>query len=137
MNSIMCAKKKGQVSLEYLILIAAFFSALLIIIPTINLIVNDFLIMNDSLLLKQISEKISEQDKLFVFLGDGSRKEFEFFSTKEILLKTSGKNFILSNSKTNLSVLLYSNQITNEKNFDSKFKIIIEKINGETKILFE
>ncbi|MDD3084086.1 MAG: hypothetical protein PHP82_03625 [Candidatus ainarchaeum sp.] len=129
-------EKKAQISLEYLIIITAFFSSLLIIIPSINFIVNDFLFVNDSLLMKQISEKISEQDKLFLFLSDGSRKEFEFVPAKDITLKTINNEFILSNPKKTIIINLSSKQNFFEEKFNSKFVIIIEKQNNETKIFF-
>ncbi len=132
-----CFGKRAQVSLEYLILVAAFFSALLIIIPSITFVVNDFLLINDSLLLKQISEKVLEQDSLFSFLSDGSRKEFEFVPAQEITLKTINNNFILSNPKKSIIVELFATQNNVEKKFDSKFRLIIEKSNNQTKIFFE
>ncbi len=130
-------EKKAQVSLEYLLLVSAFFSSLLIIIPTINVIVNDFLVLNDSLLVNQISEKVSEQDELFLFLSDGSKKEFYFLPSKEIFLKTINNELIIYNTKKSISIKLSSSQKTIEKSFNSKFKIIVEKKFGKTIISFE
>jgi uncharacterized protein (UPF0333 family) len=129
--------KKAQVSLEYLILVAAFFSALLIILPTINNISNDFFVVNDSLLIKQVSDKISEQDNLFSFLADGSRKEFVFIPSKKILLKTFENELIISTEKKSITTKLNSKQNNLEKEFNSKFKIILEKENNKTKVFFE
>ena len=129
--------KKAQVSLEYLLIVSAFFSALLIIIPSVSIVTNDFLLANDAILIKQISEKVVEQEQLFLFLSNGSRKEFVFVPAREINLKTINNSLILSNPKKSLTISLSSKQNLLEQKFESKFKIIIEKQNNETLINFQ
>ena len=128
-------KVQAQVSLEYLLILAAFFSALAIALPAINFSVAQFVQANDTMLAKNISQKLEEQFSLFEFLADGSKKTFEFVPTKDISISmqnnqltvfTKQKSFIIqTNSKQNFS-----------HEFDSKFEIILTKTKGKTEIYF-
>ncbi|MBT4870768.1 MAG: hypothetical protein HON47_04290 [Candidatus Diapherotrites archaeon] len=128
-------KVQAQVSLEYLLILAAFFSALAIALPAINYSVDQFVQANDTMLAKNISQKLEEQFSLFEFLADGSKKTFEFVPTKDISISmqnnqltvfTKQKSFIIqTNSKQNFS-----------HEFDSKFEIILTKTKGKTEIYF-
>lgn len=129
--------KRAQVSLEYLILVTAFFSSLMIIIPSAMFVANEFLNLNDSLLLKQVSETIVEQDSLFSFLANGSRKEFFFTPTKEVVVKVVDKKLFLFNNQKNIEVGLVFSQPFFEKKFDSEFLLILEKQSNKTIISFK
>jgi uncharacterized protein (UPF0333 family) len=127
---------KGQVSLEFLLLIGVFFSCLLIILPIINFSVQQIMNTNDILLAKQISQIIEVEDNLFLFLGDASSKEFEFIPTKKITLKTTTNNFEAFTDQKSFTIELNDNQITKESEFTTKFFVSITKENDKTKISF-
>jgi uncharacterized protein (UPF0333 family) len=130
-------KAKGQISLEFLLIITVFFSSLLIILPTINYSSQQIMQANDIILSKQIFQITEKEVQQFAFLADGSRKEFEFIPTKEIMLETKSNTFKISTQNKSFSLTLPNNQINSIKSFSKKFKIIIEKIKGNTIITFE
>ncbi len=129
--------RKAQVSLEYLILITAFFSSLAILIPSINFVATNFFSANDFMMLKQISETLNEQEQLFEFLADGSRKKFEFAPAREITINLNKNQLELSTGSKKITNNLSYSQENFEKTFETKFFMIIEKQNNMTKIFFE
>jgi len=127
--------KKAQVSLEYLLILAAFFSALAIALPAINYSVDQFALVNDTLLAKDISQNLEEQFSLFEFLGDGSKKTFEFVPTRNIFMSLQNKQLIISTEQKSFIVQTNSQQ-TFSQEFSSKFTITLTKINNKTEIFF-
>jgi len=126
---------KAQVSLEYLLILAGFFSALAIFLPAINYSVEQFSLANDTLLARDISEKINEQINLFEFLGDGSKKTFEFIPTNSISISLQSGELEISSKQKSFSLKIDSVQnFSNE--FSSKFVMGIEKVKGVSEIYF-
>ena len=126
---------KAQVSLEYLLILAGFFSALAISLPAINYSVEQFSLANDTLLARDIFEKINEQINLFEFLGDGSKKTFEFIPTKSISISLRSGELMISSKQKSFSLKIDSAQkFSNE--FSSKFVMSIEKVKGVSEIYF-
>ena len=126
---------KAQVSLEYLLILAGFFSALAISLPAINYSVEQFSLANDTLLARDIFEKTNEQMNLFEFLGDGSKKTFEFIPTNLISISLQNKELIISSKQKSFSLKIDSTQnFSNE--FSSKFVMSIEKVKGVSGIYF-
>ena len=126
---------KAQVSLEYLLILAGFFSALAISLPAINYSVEQFSLANDTLLARDIFEKTNEQMNLFEFLGDGSKKTFEFIPTNLISISLQNKELIISSKQKSFSLKIDSTQnFSNE--FSSKFVMSIEKVKGVSEIYF-
>ncbi|MFA5763739.1 MAG: hypothetical protein WC915_02915 [archaeon] len=127
---------RGQVSLEFLLLIGVFFSCLLLILPAINFSMQQIMNTNDVLLAKQISQIIENEDELFLFTGNGSTKEFEFIPTNKITLQTQGNNFEVFTDQKKFSVELSGIQDSHKTEFTTKFFISIKKENNITKINF-
>ena len=126
---------KAQVSLEYLLILAGFFSALAISLPAINYSVEQFSLANDTLLARDIFEKTNEQMNLFEFLGDGSKKTFEFIPTKSISISLRSGELMISSKQKSFSLKIDSTQnFSNE--FSSKFVMSIEKVKGVSGIYF-
>ena len=127
---------RGQVSLEYLLIFAGFCSALLIIIPTINFVTNNLFITNDTLLAKNISETIFEQEALFSFLENGSRKEFVFSPVKEINVSIVNNEIKISTLQKEFVVNTKDSQEFSNNIFNSKFYLIVEKKQNKTTFTF-
>jgi len=120
-----------------LLIITAFFAALSIIIPSSAFALEQFLSASDTILAKQIYSTMEEQNELFLFLGNNSKKEFEFVPAQKIILKTQGNNFEISSQQKTFSLTLRDNQISKEKEFTKKFKILLKKENEKIIIEFE
>jgi len=126
-----CFEQRAQVSLEYLLLLAAFFGALALILPAISFSVNEFYSSNDTILAKNVSEQIKEQINLFSFLGDGSKKVFDFFPSQKIVLYSNNQSIFVSSSKKEFEIIFPNKQNFSRKEFNSKFFIQIEKKGSE------
>jgi len=118
---------KGQVSLEYLLILAGFCSALLIIIPTINFVTNNLFITNDTLLAKDISKTIYTQDSLFSFLENGSKKEFVFSPVKELSISKTNYEIKISTIQKEFVIPTKDIQEFQNEVFNSKFYLVVEK----------
>jgi len=125
----------GQVSLEYMLILAAFFSALAIALPAITYSTNEFKIASDSLLAKSIFEKAREQISLFDFLADGSEKIFEFTPTKMIFVESSADKLTISSEKKSFTIKK-ENNLGFSKEFSSKFFMRIKKESSIVSIEF-
>ena len=126
---------RGQVSLEYLLILVAFFSALAIALPAINYSVDQFAQANDTLLARDISQKLEEQLSLFDFLADGSKKTFEVIPTKKISISLQNKQLIISTEQKTFKIQTNSQQSFSHE-FDSKFEITLAKINNNSNFSF-
>ncbi len=127
---------KGQVSLEYMLILAAFFSALAIALPSITYAINQFQTANDTLLAKNISEKLEEQISLFDFLGDGSKKTFEFVPTNKIIIQIQSGEIIIASEQKSFTLKLKNSQNNFSEEFNSKFFVTLTKNNSKTEIYF-
>jgi len=134
-NKKFSKKVQAQVSLEYLLIIAGFFSALAIALPAINYSTEQFTEANDTLLAKDIFDKLNEQINLFEFLADGSQKTFEFIPTKSISISIQNKQLTISSKQKSFKIILNSTQTFVEE-FTSKFTITIKKINNDVAFVF-
>jgi len=126
---------KGQISLEYLLILAGFFSAIAIALPAISYATEQFVLANDTLLAKDISEKLTEQINLFEFLADGSQKTFEFVPAKSVSILLQNKELIISSKQKSFQTNIHSTQNFN-KEFNSKFIIMIKKVNNAIEFVF-
>ena len=127
---------KGQVSIEYLLLLAAFFSALIIILPQVSFAVDQFFATSDTLLAKQIANTLGEEVRLFEFLGNDSKKEFSFSPAKEITLTTQNAAFLAATTQKQFSLALPNPQTNKITTFTKKFTITIQKQNNLITITF-
>lgn len=129
-------KNKGQSSIEYLLILTAFFASLGIILPIIESSTNSFLLISDTILAKNISEELNEQCNLFNYSGNGSSKEFIKLPSKMIKIKSDTKMITIlpSNDNGKEYVVYCKNNSVFEKNFESKFSITISKENDSIMI---
>lgn len=125
-------EKNAQVSLEYLLVIAVFFSALLIIIPSISNASQQLLVANDTILAKQISDLIQQEDNMFSLLADGSSKQYEFIPSNYLKIKMKNNTFEISSKQKAFLINLNSVQVFAEQEFSSKFIIQIKKEKNQT-----
>jgi len=124
----------GQASIEYLLLLCAFFSALAIALPSIAFSVEQFLGASDAALAKSIASQIQEQDSLFRFLADGSAVSLEFVPTKGISIFSQGNEIVVFGGEREFRATLSSTQVIPRQDFASKFFVGISKSGGVTKI---
>ncbi|MBT4597194.1 MAG: hypothetical protein HOC95_04425 [Candidatus Diapherotrites archaeon] len=129
-------KCKGQVSIEYLLLLAAFFSALIIILPQVSFAVDQFFATSDTLLAKQIANTLEEEVRLFDFLGNDSKKEFSFSPAKEITLTTQNAKCIVATTQKQFSLTLPNAQPNKTTAFTKRFNVKIQKQNDLITITF-
>jgi uncharacterized protein (UPF0333 family) len=130
-------KSSGQVSLEYLILLAAFFGVLGLALPVMSESTQGFLGASDSLLAKRIADEAQEQINLMKFLGNGSARVLEFFPAKKITLYSQGNELIVQANEKQFSVDCFSPQLIPTQEFSSKFFIKIEKKENNVQVFVE
>lgn len=121
---------KGQVSLEYLLIVTAFFSILLIVLPVAVNTMNSFLFVSDDLIAKSIVSELSENISLMNFLGEGSSRVFEYSPVKGLTLYSLGSKLIIQSESNEFEVETFSPQLIQKTFFDSKFSIILKKSSG-------
>lgn len=121
---------KGQVSLEYLLIVTAFFSILLIILPVAFNTMNSFLFANDDLLAKSIVNELKENISLMNFLGDGTVRVFDYSPSKGMTIYSMGSKVIILTELNSFEVETSSTQLIQKIFFDSKFFITLKKSNG-------
>lgn len=123
---------KGQVSLEYILILAGFFAVFAAILPSVSNSVNAFGYAQDTILAEQISERIGEQAMLFKLLGDGSTKKLEFIPTKQIYLWSKEDRLIISAGEKQFESNIFFPQNLQKQEFSEKFVIEIKKEDGKT-----
>ncbi len=128
--------KKAQVSLEYLLILIAFFAALALMIPIISFSIDQLFISIDSINSKKIIEIIKENDNLFEFLSDGSLKKFEFIPSNKINVNIKNNKIMIFTSSKSFDLIVKNNQKEIVKEFTNKFYLEIKKENGITLIDF-
>jgi hypothetical protein len=133
-------KNRGQSSIEYLLILTAFFASLGLILPIISSSVDSFLLMNDTILSKEIFEELNEICSLYNFSGNGSSKELIYSPSEIIKIKNDGQRLIISSSEVSAEkefVINCKNNSFFEKSFESKFSINISKENNAIAIIAE
>lgn len=131
MNKKFFSKKfgsKAQFSLEYLLVLLAFFGALAVIIPSISFASQQFFSANDTVSAKIIVDTIKQDCSLFSFLGDGSKKEFSFLVSEKIELSSNGNIFSIKTLQKEFSFECKSNKFSFES--EKPFLIFLEKKEG-------
>lgn|GEM_PF-1035905 len=130
-------KNKGQSSIEYLLVLTAFFASLGIILPIIENSTDSFFLISDTILSKNIAEELEEQCNLFNYSGNGSSKELIQSPSKLIKIKSDGKTITISptNDFGEDYTFVCKNNSVFEKSFETKFKIIILKENDSITII--
>jgi len=118
---------KAQSSLEYLLLLAAFFAVLGLVLPVISGTTQSFLSAEDDLLAKHIYEELQEQVNLMSFLGNGSLKQLEFVPAKFIRLYSLGNDLFIESENKKYSVAFPVPPLIPKQEFSGKFLIKILK----------
>lgn len=125
----------GQASFEYLLVVLGFFAMMGVIIPVMIDSTNSFLSSSDELLAKRISSELSETASLFTFLADGSKKEFNYFPAKEILVYSNSGEIVFEANKKQFFVKNIAGQFFPKETFSAGFTVFIKKENG--KLVFD
>jgi hypothetical protein len=128
--------RKGQVSIEYLLLISAFFAAFALLLPQVSIAVDQFFVTNDALLAKQIAQTIEEEVSLFEFLGNGSKKSFSFSPAKQITFITQNNILTVSTEQKEFTISFPNKLLGQIRIFEKKFSIEIQKQNNLIAINF-
>ncbi|MFA5125544.1 MAG: hypothetical protein WC462_00895 [archaeon] len=126
--------QKAQSSLEYLLLLAAFFAVLGLVLPVISNTTQSFLSAEDDLLAKHIYEEVQEQVNLMSFLGNGSVKQLEFVPAKFITLYSSGNDLFIESENKKFSVVFPSPPLIPKQEFSGKFLIRILKNKNDVQV---
>jgi len=117
-------RQKAQLSLEYLLLIAALLAATAIILPSITAFHNNAMLAIEAGKAKAFIEKIkSEGEKLMVF-EEGSSSEISAFPSLEWRLKASEER---------IEVRVESKALGKEKVFERRANAIFEDFEAEGK----
>lgn len=127
---------KAQVSVEYLLVLAAFFSVLGLILPQVSISTEQLFLANDVILSKKIINIIESEDEKFLFLADGSNKKYEFIPSKEIDIKINNNNIIIGTNQKEFDLELIYSQDNFERKFSEKIYLEIKKENQKTIIEF-
>lgn len=127
----------GQVSLEYLLLLAAFFSVLGIIFPVITSSSQAFLESSDVLLAKKMAAEISEKASLLAFLADGSQFSLEYSPAKEVVVYSQGSQIVAEASGKSFFAQTNSQQFLVRESFTRNFKIILRKAQNNVQVIAE
>lgn len=136
-NNSFIKNQRGQSSLEYLLLVTAFFSILGIILPIASSTVDSFLSASDDLLAKSINDELNENISLMSFLGDGSVKIFEYSPVKSISFSSSETKLNILTESKSFEVETNFFQVIPKNSFEKTFFIILEKTSKGIKVSFE
>jgi len=128
-------RSRAQSSIEYLLLLAAFFGVLGVMLPVMSQTSQAFLLAGDELLAKRISSDLTEQISLMKFLGDGSTKQIEYFASKSISISSKGNQILLSAGEKEFVVETKSIQILPKQEFSGKFFLTIQKIGNSVQVI--
>ena len=120
-------KLKAQVSMEYLLIMAGFFSILVVLVPAITNSINAFESAQDTVLAEKISDSLNQNSRLFDFLGNGTMKTLTFTPIKSISVWSEGKKVFVASEAKQFEVLFESEQNIPKQEFTSKFSLTIEK----------
>lgn len=126
---------RAQSSLEYLLILAAFFGVLGVMLPIIFQTTNAFLSAGDDLLAKRIFDEATEQISLMNFLGDGSSKTFEYSPVQSISIYSQGNEVVIKSKNREYKVDCSSPQLILKQDLNKPFSINFEK-NGNNVLVF-
>jgi len=135
-KNFLFSNQKGQSSIEYLLLVTAFFSVLGIVLPVASSTVDSFLSTSDDLLAKSIANELNENISLMSFLGEDSVKTFEYSPIKNISFSSSGSKLNISTESKVFEVETNSVQIIPKTSFEKNFSITLLKTNKGISISF-
>jgi uncharacterized protein (UPF0333 family) len=127
---------QGQASLEYLLIFAAFFIILLMVLEIVIFSFNNLESVSDALLLRKIANIVEEEDEKFAFLSNGSKKEFEFIPSDKLNIELNNNFLILNSKEKEIKIELKNTQESFNKEFNKKFTLIILKENNKAIFLF-
>jgi uncharacterized protein (UPF0333 family) len=122
------SRKRGQVSIEYLLLFAAFFAVLGISLPVLGYSVDAFLISSDVLLAKKISSDLTESISLFSHLSNGSSKTISYFAAKEIKFYENGANLVVSAGEKSFEIELGGAKLASGGSYSRAFEVKLTKL---------
>jgi hypothetical protein len=121
---------KGQISIELIIILAAGFMALSIILPVIIEINSNFVYLIENKNLENFSTNLKEEINLFNYLGNDSKKEFELNFQKVTFISNENKLKININKKE--FEIIFPNKINFiSKEYDEKINFVLIKKNDE------
>ncbi|MFA6269278.1 MAG: hypothetical protein WCW13_04270 [archaeon] len=124
----------GQSSLEYLIILAAFFGVLALVLPVITESTQGFLSASDDMLAKRIAEETTNQISLMSFLGEGSEKTLAYSPIKQITVYSQNNDFFVETQNKKYSVTFSSPQLVLKQDFNSKFNLTFKKIGENVQV---
>ena len=124
-------------SLEYLLLLAAFFAVLGIVLPVVSTSAQQFLDSSDALLAKRIAGDVTEKASLLAFLAGGSQFSLEYFPAKGISIYSQGTNIFFESAGKQFVAESGSQQLMVKETFTKKFKIIISKRGKDVQVIAE
>ena len=122
-------KGGGQVSLEYLIILGAYFSVFALMLPIVFEIIDAFLDSSDSIVAKNAADELIEKNDLLSYLGDGSEFLMTFVPAKEISVYSINGRVFFASKKNSFESILVKQNISSKK-FNSKFSVSIRKESG-------
>jgi len=125
---------KAQSSLEFLLVLAALLSALMLILSSFSFATSAFKSAGDAALASSIAKKLQTELEAFRFLADGSKKSFEFSPLEKITLSSSGTKVSIEGGESSFSAETFSTQSIQETSFEKKFVVLIEKSGGKAVI---
>jgi len=119
--------QKAQSSLEYLLLLAAFFAVFAAFVPVAANISNGFLGASDDFLAKRIAQDLNEQISLFNSLGEGSKKSFEYSPASKIIIFSQGNDLVVGSERKQFSASFLLPQVIPKQEFKSKIILNLVK----------
>ncbi len=119
--------ERAQSSLEYLLLLAAFFAVLATFVPVIANISTGFLGASDDFLAKRIAQDLNEQISLFNSLGEGTKKSFEYSPVSKIIIYSQGNDLVIGSERKQFVTNFPLPQIIPKQEFKSKILLNLFK----------
>ncbi len=114
--------EKGQISLEFLILIAAFLSAMLLFVPIANKAYNLGIFGIESAKAKNFTKELKQKIEEMNFLGNNSRIE---------IAANPATEWIVSIENKKIKIKIKNDFLEEEKTIEEEFKIEIEPLKIE------
>lgn len=122
---------KGQLSIEFLLIVAIFFSILFLFVSKfIEVKSNTEESINKMMLLKYAND-LKNTINTICILGDGNVRYFEIYSTKDLILKS--ENYKLTISSINETQTVTSNCKINISSTNSEINVSNSKLKIENK----
>ncbi|VVB76523.1 Uncharacterised protein [uncultured archaeon] len=112
--------RRAQSSLEYLLLLAAFFAVFAAFIPIVANISSGFLGASDDFLAKRIAQDLNEQISLFASLGEGTKKSLEYSPASKIIIQSRGNELVVGSDRKQFSAVFSLSQVIPKQEFKSK-----------------